>query len=63
MKCPACGSMNIRENSGLVKAESGDWGICRDCHFVIRLEVVCPSCNGEGKLPKNPEKEGAETDE
>jgi len=38
-KCPACGSGNLHENSELIKAESGDWGICRDCHHVIRLEA------------------------
>jgi hypothetical protein len=38
-KCPACGSKNVFENPELTKAESGDWGICRDCHHVIRLEA------------------------
>lgn len=40
LKCPVCGSDNVRENSNLVKAESGDWGICRDCHYVIRTEMI-----------------------
>ena len=40
IKCPVCGSKDLAENSDLIKAESGDWGICRDCHHVIRLEVI-----------------------
>jgi len=39
LKCPACGSDDLYENSELIKAESGDWGICRDCHNVIRIEM------------------------
>ena len=26
-KCPVCGSKDLAENSDLIKAESGDWGI------------------------------------
>ncbi len=55
MKCPACGSMDLHDNFGTVKAQSDDWGICRNCHFVIRLEVLCPDCKGKGKLPGNPD--------
>jgi len=40
LKCPVCGSDNLYENSNLVKAESGDWGICRNCHYVIRIETI-----------------------
>lgn len=47
-KCPACGSKNIFENSELIKAESGDWGICRDCHHVIRLEADDHERDSEG---------------
>jgi RNA polymerase subunit RPABC4/transcription elongation factor Spt4 len=46
-KCPVCGSKNISENSELIKVESGDWGICRDCHHLIRLEVLNNKENNE----------------
>ncbi len=40
LKCPVCGSNNVYENSTLVKVETGDWGICRDCNSVIRTETI-----------------------
>ncbi len=40
LKCPVCGSDNEYENATLVKGETGDWGICRDCHYVIRTEMI-----------------------
>ena len=46
LKCPVCGSDNLYENSELIKAESGDWGICRDCHNVIRTGTDTKKENG-----------------
>ncbi len=40
VKCPVCGSDNVYENSTLMKVETGDWGICRDCNYVIRTETM-----------------------
>ena len=47
-KCPTCGSKDISENSEVIKAESGDWGICRDCHHVICLEADDHELDSEG---------------
>jgi transcription elongation factor Elf1 len=40
IKCPICGSSNVYENFALIKTETGDWGICGDCHYMIRMEMI-----------------------